>query len=90
MSNGKTAFVFCEQQRELGYDNADHKAHILVHEIGHSFGLEDEYLWEPPPYPADPNYNGIMYWVWKGDYTDGNIADIRSIDRPSARFFSAY
>lgn len=89
-SNGKTAFVFSEQQRELGYTQDGLKAHILVHEVGHSFGLEDEYGWEPPPYPADPNYDGVMYWVWKGVFTDGNVVAIRSIDCPSALFFSEY
>ena len=91
ISNGKTAFVFSEHQREYGYgDNPSGKAHALVHEVGHNFGLDDEYSWNPPPYPGNPNYNGIMYWVWKGVFTDGNVSDIRSISCPSGKFFSQY
>ncbi len=31
-----------------------------------------------------------MFWVYKGVFSDANLAQIRSIDCPSARFWNEY
>ncbi|MDQ3847535.1 MAG: hypothetical protein M3261_01100, partial [Thermoproteota archaeon] len=82
VSSYRSAFVFSEANQEYNQVSSV-RAHTLVHEVGHSFGMQDEYTWTPPPYPADPNYNGIMYWVWQGVFAPRNLATIRGIDYPS-------
>lgn len=81
ISSWVTAFWFAESSYEY-YGNHPLKdsidAHVIVHEIEHNFRLLDEF-----EKTRDPEYNGIMGWVWKGIFTPENISSIRSIDYPS-------
>ena len=78
VSDFVNAYVFSEALREFRLDSSSMQAHVLVHEVGHTFDLQDEYN-----YNAPPGYNGIMKLVTQGVFTPENLATIRSINHPS-------
>lgn len=84
ISSRKTAFSFYETINEGSGYTQEQQATLLVHEIGHNFGLPDEYTgaFNKAPY-NEPGYNGIMQKVYQGEFTDENLAAIRVYGRPS-------
>ncbi len=79
-SDRLTASVNSEVLREYGANDVQ-RQHVLGHEVGHVFGLDDEYD-APEPYPG---YNGIMYRGTSGVFVNANLRVIRQCSYPSSR-----